>query len=44
MAERLRGRGWDAFYDAAIQAAAGLAHIHRQGVVHMDLKPANLGC
>ncbi|HEX5716440.1 MAG TPA: sigma 54-interacting transcriptional regulator [Thermoanaerobaculia bacterium] len=43
VAERLRGRGWDAIYDAAIQAAAGLAHIHRQGVVHMDLKPANLG-
>jgi Nif-specific regulatory protein len=43
LADRLRGRGWDAFYDAAIQAAAGLAHIHRQGVVHMDLKPANLG-
>ena len=43
VAERLRGRGWDAVYDAAIQAAAGLAHIHRQGVVHMDLKPANLG-
>lgn len=43
VAERLRGRGWDAVYDVAIQAAAGLAHIHRQGVVHMDLKPANLG-
>ncbi len=43
VAERLRGRGWDAIYDAAMQAAAGLAHIHRQGVVHMDLKPANLG-
>ena len=43
VAERLRGRGWDAFYDVAIQAAAGLAHIHRQGVVHMDVKPANLG-
>ncbi len=43
VAERLHGRGWDVFFDAAIQAAAGLAHIHRQGVVHMDLKPANLG-
>jgi Nif-specific regulatory protein len=46
VAERLRGRGWrgwDAIFDVAIQAAAGLAHIHRQGVVHMDLKPANLG-
>jgi len=43
VAARLQGRGWDVFWDAAIQAAAGLAHIHRQGVVHMDLKPANLG-
>jgi Nif-specific regulatory protein len=43
LAERLQGQGWDAFWDAAIQAAAGLAHIHRQGVVHMDIKPANLG-
>ncbi|HET9228582.1 MAG TPA: protein kinase, partial [Thermoanaerobaculia bacterium] len=43
VSERLRGQGWDAIYDVAIQATAGLAHIHRQGVVHMDLKPANLG-
>jgi Nif-specific regulatory protein len=43
VAERLRDCGWDAFYEAAMQAAAGLAHIHRQGVVHMDIKPANLG-
>ncbi len=45
LGERLRnrGRGWPDFYDMAIQAAAGLAHIHRHGVVHMDIKPANLG-
>jgi Nif-specific regulatory protein len=42
-AASLREGGWEAFWDLAIQAAAGLAHIHRQGVVHMDLKPANLG-
>ncbi len=34
---------WDAVYDLAFQAAAGLAHIHRLGVVHLDVKPANLG-
>jgi Nif-specific regulatory protein len=39
----LRVGGWEPFWDLAIQAAAGLAHIHRQGVVHMDVKPANLG-
>ncbi len=43
LAERLEGCGWEDFYEAAIQAAAGLAHIHRQGIVHMDLKPRNLG-
>ncbi|HEX7181592.1 MAG TPA: sigma 54-interacting transcriptional regulator [Thermoanaerobaculia bacterium] len=42
VADWLRGQGWDGFYDLAIQAVAGLAHIHRQGVVHMDVKPANL--
>lgn len=34
---------WDRLYDLAIQAAAGLAHIHRQGVIHHDVKPSNLG-
>ena len=34
---------WDAFYSVALQAAAGLAHIHRHGIVHLDVKPANLG-
>jgi|CXWL01.1.fsa_nt_gi Nif-specific regulatory protein len=34
---------WELFYDLAIQAAAGLAHIHRHGIVHLDIKPANLG-
>jgi len=38
------GRGnWPLLYDLAMQAAAGLAHIHRHGVVHLDIKPGNLG-
>jgi len=34
---------WEVFYSVALQAAAGLAHIHRHGIVHLDVKPANLG-
>ncbi len=34
---------WDHFYSLALQAAAGLAHIHRQRIIHLDIKPANLG-
>ncbi|MGD2115096.1 MAG: protein kinase, partial [Acidobacteriota bacterium] len=34
---------WSEVYDLALQAAAGLAHIHRLGVVHLDVKPGNLG-
>ena len=41
--ERFRRLGWESFYDLALQAASGLAHIHRQGVVHLDIKPLNLG-
>ncbi|HUP43364.1 MAG TPA: protein kinase, partial [Thermoanaerobaculia bacterium] len=34
---------WPEVYDLAIQAAAGLAHIHHHRVVHLDVKPGNLG-
>src|SRR5688500_10520599 len=40
--QRVQG-DWEAFYTVALQAAAGLAHIHRHGIVHLDVKPANLG-
>ncbi|HUO86890.1 MAG TPA: sigma 54-interacting transcriptional regulator, partial [Thermoanaerobaculia bacterium] len=36
-------RDWDRFAELAIQAASGLAHIHRQGIIHLDVKPGNLG-
>ena len=38
-----REPGWEEVYDLAIQAAAGLAHIHHHRVVHLDVKPSNLG-
>ncbi|MFL6193731.1 MAG: sigma 54-interacting transcriptional regulator [Thermoanaerobaculia bacterium] len=41
--DRARRLDWESFYEMALQAAAGLAHIHRQGVVHLDIKPHNLG-
>ena len=33
----------ETLYDVAIQAAAGLAHIHHHRVVHLDVKPGNFG-
>jgi Nif-specific regulatory protein len=41
--EHLQRLDWDGFYDFALQLVAGLSHIHRQGVVHLDIKPPNLG-
>ncbi len=35
--------GAETLYDIAIQAAAGLAHIHHHRVVHLDVKPGNFG-
>ncbi|MCA9796283.1 MAG: protein kinase, partial [Candidatus Eremiobacteraeota bacterium] len=33
---------WELILDLTIQACDGLAHAHRYGVVHRDVKPANL--
>jgi serine/threonine-protein kinase len=41
--QTLERGGWPVFWDVAIQAASGLAHIHRHGVLHLDIKPENLG-
>ncbi|HEV7237719.1 MAG TPA: sigma 54-interacting transcriptional regulator [Thermoanaerobaculia bacterium] len=36
------GQNWDALYDVVLQIASGLHHIHRCGIVHLDLKPSNI--
>ena len=36
------GQNWPALYDVLLQIAAGLHHIHRLGIVHLDLKPSNI--
>jgi tetratricopeptide (TPR) repeat protein/tRNA A-37 threonylcarbamoyl transferase component Bud32 len=41
--QALERGGWPLFWELAIQTASGLAHIHRHGVLHLDLKPENLG-
>lgn len=34
--------GWDRMLDLAIQACDGLGYAHERGVVHRDVKPANM--
>ncbi len=42
--ELLDGQAWDVkrFLDVARQIAGGMAAVHRQGLVHRDLKPGNI--
>jgi len=36
------GQNWTALYEVILQIASGLHHIHRLGIVHLDLKPSNI--
>ncbi|HVE70478.1 MAG TPA: sigma 54-interacting transcriptional regulator [Thermoanaerobaculia bacterium] len=36
------GQNWSALYDVLLQIAGGLHHIHRLGIIHLDLKPSNI--
>ena len=39
---RVKPGDWELILDLMIQASAGLAYAHEQGLVHRDVKPANL--
>ena len=42
ISEYFDGQNWDQLYDAVLQIASGLHHIHNLGIIHLDLKPSNI--
>ena len=46
LAERLHSEGWSPGWgrvgEVALQLAQGLAHLHSCGILHRDVKPANV--
>jgi Nif-specific regulatory protein len=42
ISEYFDGKNWIALYDVVLQIASALHYIHRQGIIHLDLKPSNI--
>jgi Nif-specific regulatory protein len=42
ISEYFDGHSWAALYDAVLQIASALHHIHHLGIIHLDLKPSNI--
>jgi Nif-specific regulatory protein len=42
ISEFFDGKNWDALYDALLQVVSALHYIHRNGIIHLDLKPTNI--
>ena len=40
--EYFDGENWNALYDVIAQIASALHHIHRAGIIHLDVKPSNV--
>jgi Nif-specific regulatory protein len=36
------GKNWSALYDVILQITSALHHVHRRGIIHLDLKPSNI--
>ena len=42
ISEFFDGKKWDALFDVTMQIASALHYIHRNGIIHLDLKPTNI--
>src|SRR5207244_9783914 len=42
ISEFFDGKNWDALYDVILQIVSALHYIHRNGIIHLDLKPTNI--